>query len=666
MSPIYYPDFSDIAPETLLEKIKNGIEQQRIAIQTIKEVDIHNLTFENTVLALERSQDFVGLPSRLFFNLLSAASDEALMEISATISDMLTDLSNEITYDTDLANRVRLVYEQQDGLGEQEKRLTYRTYQGFEDAGAYLKEEEREELKQLKKERAAASLQFGLNILKEMNAFVLHLTQEEQVQGIPESVRAVALAKAEQEGKKGWVFDLSMPSYLGVMKYCDRRDIREHLYRAKATLCANTEKETQNVDLVHKIVAIRKRIAEIMGYTSYAEYALKDRMLSSTKAVYNVLEELRDSYMPLAKQEVAEVTEFAHQNGFPQENTLEMWDWAYYAEKYRAEKLDFNQETTRPYFELKAVQNAMFNLAGRLFDLSFSENKTLKPYHPEVTIFEVCRNKEPIGILILDYFPRKGKQPGAWMTEYVEASQEHQPVVSLVMNFSPATKKMPSLLTFDECTTMFHEFGHALHGLLTKGKYASLNGTNVVRDFVELPSQLMENWMRQREFLITFAKHYETREPIPEDILNAIAKNNSFLEGYNCIRQLGFAYLDMAWHTLQDPKTDIRKVEVEVSKPLKLLESAEEVGLISTAFSHIFDGGYATGYYGYKWAEVLEADAFEEFKKHGIFNKNIADRYREYILEKGDQQDAMTLYIAFKGTLPTTAALKRRSGCAKI
>lgn len=623
---------------------------------------MHEVDFTNTILPLEASAERSSLAIHTYFNLLSASSTDSLMEISAQVSSMLSDFGNEVSFDEELAGRVKKVYDQgMKDLDDQDRRLTQRTYETFKDSGVFLDARKWDLLKTLKKERAASSLQFGMNIVKEMNAYTLPVTDACAVEGIPSNVLEVAKEKAESLGTEGWVFDLSMPSYLGIMQYCKDREVRKKLYKDRAKLCFDRRKKTNNVALVHTIIRLRREIAQLMGYESSAEFTLKDRMLSSPDAVYRMLDDLRDSYLPLAREEVQAVTAYAHRAGLPQGESLMPWDWSYYTEGYKREILDFDQEATRPYFELSNVQSALFGLVDKLFDLRLCSTDSYRTYHSDVQVFEVYRGGHYQGLLLMDFFPRKGKQPGAWMTEYVEATKDQRPVVSLVMNFTPPTKRTPSLLSFDECTTFFHEFGHALHCLLTQGKYASLNGTNVVRDFVELPSQLLENWMRSREFIKGFARHYQSGEPISEQILGGLDRNAHFLEGYSCIRQLTFGYLDMAWHMTNDPDTDIVQMEKRVFAPLRLLPSASS-GATSTSFSHIFDGGYASGYYGYKWSEILEADAFSEFQTHGLYHKPTADRFRECILERGDRADAMDLYVQFKGRKPTTEALKRRSG----
>lgn len=664
-----YPDFQNRDAEYLSHIIREEIEKHRAEIKEIKAIPIEKATFTNTVLALEESGKELDLHTSVFFNLLHCDADDDFMRISEELTPLLSDLNNEISMDIDLAKNIERVYTNEfDNLTGIDKRLLQRTYEGYRDRGAFLEEEKREELKSLRKELSLTTLKFGQNVLKEQNDYTLMITERSIISRLPSSAIEVAEEKAKEKGLDGYLFDFSFPSYMAIMKYCDSREIREQMYRDRQRLCFDADKETDNTTIVFKIVELRKQIASLLGYQTYADYVLKERMAKTNENVLKMLDDLYDAYIGLAREEVKTVEEFAHRATYaplPQGQTLMPWDWSYYAEQYKVETLHYDEEETRPYFALDKVMKAMLSLAEELYDISFMPNDTLTKYHKDVDIYEVkSRDGADVGILMTDFFPRKGKQSGAWMTNYVEAYGDIRPVVSLVMNFTPPTSGTPSLLTFDEASTLFHEFGHGLHGLLTKVKYASLSGTNVVRDFVELPSQIMENWMRSPEFVKSFATHYITDEPISDELLSAIERNALFLEGYACIRQLNFGYLDMAWHMGKSEELETRDIELletTVGERTALMPRVPG-GCISTSFSHIFNGGYAVGYYGYKWAEILDADAFEEFATHGLKDKATATRFKTFILEQGDSEDADLLYKRFKGKDATVTALKRRSG----
>lgn len=658
MSKIIFPDFRERSPQVIAEKVKQEAERFRTEIEEIRNIK-DDPTFENTILALEQSGKDFDLATSVFFNLLSCDADDELMALSQELMPLLTDISNEVSMDQVLAERVRKVYEDdQSALSGIEQRLLFRTYESYERRGAFLEEKKREELKELRKELSMATLTFGQNVLKEQNAYSLQVTDKEALKRLPASALETARKKAEEEGKEGWLFDFSMPSYSAVMKYCDDRQIREKLFRDRGALCMDKGKETCNQELVYNIASLRYRIASILGYDSYAAYILSSKMAKDPSTVLNMLDELREAYYPLAMKEIREITD-GIQDFMP-------WDWSYLSEKYRQIHLNYDEEQTRPYFELSSVVRAMFDLACDLYELEIVETSEYLPYRADVRVYQVTSHQEHIGLLLCDFHPRKGKRSGAWMTNYIEAYGEVRPVVSLVMNFTPATSGTPSLLTFDEVTTLFHEFGHGLHGLLTKVPYSSLSGTNVVHDFVELPSHFNENWARQPQFLKSFAKHYQTGETIPDDLLEAIKRNTLFLEGYACIRQLGFGYLDMMWHG-GNPNllpSDLETLETVAREKVEMLPRVENSS-ISTSFSHIFSGGYAAGYYGYKWSEILEADAFEEFLTHGLTNHDTAMRFKKEILERGDAEDPEVLYKNFKGRAATIDALKRRSGLIK-
>lgn len=656
-----YPDFEHRDADTLAARVRKDLATYREELEEIRSVPIEAATFGNTVLALEQAGRALDVSSATFYNLLSCDADDRLMELSEELTEELTDVANEVSLDPDIAAKVKQIYEApQDALSRIDKRLLLRTYESYRDNGSMLPESSRQELKGLRKELSLATLRFGQNVLREQNAYRLSVLDGESLQRLPSSALEQARKRAKEEGVEGWIFDLSMPSYSALMRFCSNRETRKQIYRDRGTLCYDTSKETSNIATIYDIVRLRHSIAKLLGHETYAELVLTKKMAKTPEAVYNMLDKLRDAYLAKAREEVETIAGQAERRD--QITKLEPWDWSYYAELYREKALKYEEEQTRPYFELSSVVEAMFGLAGKLYGIELHRNLELPVYHPDVEAYDVLREGQLLGTLLLDYFPRKGKRSGAWMTNYVEEYEGVRPVISLVTNFTPPSDEKPSLLTFDETTTLFHEFGHALHGLLTTVKHASLSGTNVEHDFVELPSQMNENWMRQRDFVKSFAKHYQTDEVIGDDLLDAIERNALFLDGYGCIRQLTFGYLDMKWHAT-DPETlptDIEEVEAKARKGLELLP--HEAGTaMSPSFTHIFSGGYAAGYYGYKWSEILDADAFEEFIHNGLTDRATADRFRENILERGDSEDPAELYRAFKGRDATVDALLRRS-----
>lgn len=656
-----YPDFEHRDADTLAARVREDLETYREELEEIRSVPIEAATFGNTVLALEQAGRALDVSSATFYNLLSCDADDRLMELSEELTEELTDVANEVSLDPDIAAKVKKIYEaSQDALSRIDKRLLLRTYESYRDNGSMLPESSRQELKGLRKELSLATLRFGQNVLREQNAYRLSVLDGESLQRLPSSALEQARKRAKEEGVEGWIFDLSMPSYSALMRFCSNRETRKQIYRDRGTLCYDTSRETSNIATIYDIVRLRHSIAKLLGHETYADLVLSKKMAKTPEAVYNMLDKLCDAYLAKAREEVETIAGQAERRD--QITTLEPWDWSYYAELYREKALKYEEEQTRPYFELSSVVEAMFGLAGKLYGIELRRNGELPVYHPDVEAYDVLREGQLLGTLLLDYFPRKGKRSGAWMTNYVEEYEGVRPVISLVTNFTPPSDEKPSLLTFDETTTLFHEFGHALHGLLTTVKHASLSGTNVEHDFVELPSQMNENWMRRRDFVKSFAKHYQTSEVIGDDLLDAIERNALFLDGYGCIRQLTFGYLDMKWHAT-DPETlptDIEEVEAEARKGLELLPHAAGTAM-SPSFTHIFSGGYAAGYYGYKWSEILDADAFEEFIHNGLTDRATADRFRENILERGDSEDPAELYRAFKGRDATVDALLRRS-----
>nr|WP_083711128.1 M3 family metallopeptidase [Proteiniphilum saccharofermentans] len=626
-----------------------------------------NPTFSNTIEAIEYSGEMLSRVSSVFFNLLSAESNDEMMEISQRLSPELSQHSNNINLNEELFKRVKAVYDVRhtSGLTPEQIRLTEKYYENFENSGATLSPEGKEKYRELSMELSKASLAFGQNNLRETNAFEMVLTDKADLTGLPETLIDAAATKAKLKGKEGWLIDLSAPSYMGFMKYSSRRDLREKLYMAYS-MKGVAGGEFDNQENVRKIVNLRLEIARLMGYNTYSEYILKNRMAKNEAAVFGLLDRLAEAFTPTAHQELEDVKSFASEmEGKPFD--LQPWDWSYYADKLKDNRFDLNDEMTRPYFELENVKKGVFGLATDLYGLQFVRNRDIQVYHPEVEAYEVFdENGDFLSVLYTDFHPRDGKHSGAWMTsfkeQYMRDGKDSRPHVSIVMNFTRPTETKPALLTFDEVKTFLHEFGHALHGMLSKCTYETLSGTSVYRDFVELPSHIMENWLVQKEYLDKFAFHYQTGEKMPEELLQKIVDASNYNVGYATLRQLSFGYLDMAWHSLEAPfEGDVRAFEQDAMARVQLLPVVPET-CMSASFSHIFSGGYAAGYYSYKWSEVMDADAFSVFKKNGIFDKETARSFRINILEKGNTEDPMTLFIRFRGQEPSVEALLRRSG----
>ena len=658
--------FNKIKVEHYEPAFERGMAEQ------IKEIDkiVNNkqaATFENTIVALERSGSLLSSISSVFYNLSSAETNDEMMEISQRISPKMSEHGNNISLNEELFKRIKVVYDQKSrlNLDVESSMLLEKTYLSFINSGAGLNEEDKKTYRDLSKELSQLTLNFGQNVLKETNKFELLLTQVSDLAGLPESIQEAAAMKAKEKGKEGWIIDLSFPSYGPFMQYAENRELREKLYRAYLSRCAQGG-EFDNREILVKIAETRSKIAQLLGYENYADYILRRRMAENPQNVYGLLDQLLANYKPVALQEVREVQGFAI--GKEGKNIDIMpWDWSYYSEKLKESKFQVNDELTRPYFELENVKRGVFELATELFGITFRKNTKIPVYHQEVDAYEVFdQDGKYLAVLYTDFFPRKGKRPGAWMTEYKgqwkEKNADSRPHISLVMNFTKPTQTKPSLLTFNEVETFLHEFGHGLHGIFADGKYESLSGTNVYRDFVELPSQLMENFLLEKDFLDRFAVHYETGEKIPTELVEKLNNAGNFNAGYLCVRQLTFGYLDMAWHTIkQAPEMtaeDFEKKAIAATQTLPSIPGAS----IGAAFNHIFSGGYAAGYYGYKWAEVLDADAYEAFRLDGIFSKAVAQKFREHILSQGGSEHPMTLYIRFRGSEPKIDALMKRDG----
>lgn len=663
------PPFDKIKIEHFEPAFDEAINQHNQEVDAII-ANTEAPTFENTILAIEHSGDMMNRVASVFFNLSSTESNDEMMLISQRLSPKLSIHSNNINLNEDLFAKIKSVYDVRNnsGLNNEQIRLVEKYYEQFENSGATLSASDKEKYRELSMELSKATLEFGQNSLKETNKFEMLITRKEDLAGLPESVIEAAAAKAKSKDKTGWIFDLSAPSYLGFMKYSSNRDLREKLYMAYNTKSVMGG-EFDNQDNITKIVNLRLQIANLLGYNSYADYVLKNRMAKNKDAVYELLNDLAEAYTATAHQEVKDVEEFATKlEGKTME--IQPWDWSYYADKLKDEKFDLNDEMTRPYFELENVKKGVFGLATDLFDITFEKNNNISVYNPEVEAFDVKdANGDFLAVLYTDFHPRDSKRAGAWMTsfkdQFVKDGVDSRPHISIVMNFTRPTDSKPALLTFDEVETFLHEFGHALHGILSKANYESLSGTSVYRDFVELPSQIMENWLVEKEYLDQFAFHYETGEKMPEELVQKIIDAANYNTGYLCLRQLSFAYLDMTWHTLSEEFSgDVREFERDAMERVKLLPVPAETSM-STSFSHIFAGGYAAGYYSYKWAEVLDADAFSLFMKNGLFDKKTAQSFRTNILEKGNTEDPMILYKKFRGQDATIDALLKRNGVSK-
>ena len=623
-------------------------------------------TFGNTIVALERQGELLNRIAGLFFNLLEADTSDEMQEIAQRVQPKLTELSNDISLNPELFARVKQVYEHPGRLLKEDKKLLEDTYQSFARNGAALSDADKELYRKYTSELSGLTLQFGQNALAATNAFTLNITDPKVVAELPAFVKEGMAAEAKARGEKGWTVTLQHPSYLPFMTYSSNRELKEKLWKASNSRALGGEFD--NTQIVKKIANTRLKIANLLGYKCYADYVLERRMAENTKTVNDFLAELLSETKSYADADYRTVSDYAASLGF--KGQLMPWDWSYYTEKYKDEKYALNDELVKPYLKLENVKKGVFMLANKLYGLNFTPNDKVAVYHPDVTAYDVTdADGRFMAVLYLDFFPRESKRSGAWMTEFrgtkTEDGAETRPLVSLVMNFTKPTEMAPSLLTFDELETFLHEFGHALHGMLGEGEYESQTGTNVYRDFVELPSQLMENWATEKEFLDLWAVHYETGEPIPAEIVDRIVAAQNYLAAYGNVRQLSFGMTDMAWHTLTEPfEGDVERFEAVSMAPTQVLPVVSGTAM-APAFGHIFSGGYAAGYYGYKWAEVLEADAFSLFKEKGIFNREVASSFRENVLSKGGTEHPMELYVRFRGHKPETKALIEKMGLGK-
>ncbi|MCL1938374.1 MAG: M3 family metallopeptidase [Candidatus Azobacteroides sp.] len=646
---------------------KEAMKSHLIEIQKIQD-NQEKPDFQNTIEALEYSGETLRNVSNVFFNLLEAESSDQMMEIAQRIQPELTEHSNNITLNEVLFQRVKTVYEQKKdlNLNLEQAKLLDETYESFVDQGANLSPEDKTKYRELSSQLDVYALNFKQNVLSATNAYGLLLTKESDLAGLPQDIIEAAAQRAQAKGQTGWLFDLSAPSYVAFMKYSSNRDLRKELYMAYNTRCVSGPFD--NRENIYGIVNTRLAIAKLMGYPSYADYVLRKRMAKNAQSVFDLLNELQAGFGPPAREDYREVQGFAI--GKEKKNIEIMpYDWSYYSDQLKDAKFELNDEMIRPYFELENVKKGVFGLATTLYGITLRKNDQIPVYQKEVEAFDVYdKDGKYLAVLYTDFFPREGKRQGAWMTEFqgeeVRKGQMIRPHISLVMNFTRPTASKPALLTFDEVNTFLHEFGHSLHGMFANTTYPSLSGTNVYRDFVELPSQFMENFLTEKDFLDQFAVHYQTGEKIPDELVQRIIDAANFNAGYLCLRQLSFGLLDMAYHTITEPLTeDINRFEREAIQSVIVVPPVEGT-LISPTFSHIFAGGYAAGYYSYKWAEVLDADAFALLKEKGIFSREVAQSFYD-LLSKGGTEDPMELYVRFRGQKPTTEALKKRSGIVK-
>lgn len=625
--------------------------------------------FENTIVALENVGQDLNRVLNVFYPLLSADSDDEMMKQSLEISAKLSDYSTSIILNEGLWNRVKQVYDDRKlfNLNPEDSMLLQKTYDMFALSGANLEGKDREEYRKLSSRLSELTTRFGQNVLKELNTYRIWLTKDD-LSGLPESsVEAARMAASEAGRPDEYLFTLDQPVYMAFMKYSDRRDLREKMY--KLYTGRNIKGEYSNIELIKEITDTRRQIANLLGSENYATHSLKNTMAKNPEAVYDLLNRLKEAYKPAMQAEMAELTTFASElEGAPVE--LKPWDYSYYSNKHRAAKYSFDEEALRPYFELNNTIEGVFGLATKLYGITFAENPDIEVYHPDVKAFEVKdADGTYLGVLYTDFFPRASKRPGAWMTNFkyqyiTDAGVNSRPHVSIVMNFTKPTGDTPSLLTPYEVETFLHEFGHSIHGLLANTRHSSMSGTSVYRDFVELPSQFNENYLTEREFLDGFARHYKTGEPIPEELVRGLIESSQYGAAYACLRQLMFGFLDMAYHTTTEPVTDPVSFENEAVADVQIFAPVEGT-LVAPRFSHIFAGGYAAGYYSYKWAEVLDADAFSVFKKNGIFDKATAKSFRDNILSRGGTENPAELYRRFRGGEPTIDALLIRDGIKK-
>lgn len=679
-TPYHSAPFNQIKNEDYLPAFKELIQKSEEEINAIVN-NPEEPTFENTIEALAFSGEQLDVASNIFFNLNSAETSDELQQIAQEVSPILTEYSSKISQNEALFNKIKKVYDEKEkyNLNEEQQMLLNETYKGFVRSGALLNEEDKEKLKKISMDLSLKSLQFGQNVLASTNNYFKHITNKEDLAGIPEAILEQYAEEAKERNLDGYVLTLQYPSYIPLMTYAENRELRKEIALANGKKSFDGG-EFDNQDLIKELLNLKQQKAELLGYVTYADYVLEERMAKSPTKVIDFLNELLTKAKPYAEKEIEELKALAKADGIDE---MQGYDHAFYAEKLRKAKYDLNDEELKPYFPLEQVQEAVFGLSKQLFGLTFVERNDIPKYHEDVKVYEVfenqesrTKNQEPStdnqqpttsykALLYVDYFPRKGKRAGAWMTsyknQYIKDGENSRPHISIVCNFSKPTKDTPSLLTFQEVTTLFHEFGHALHGMMANTQYPNLSGTSVKWDFVELPSQFLENFCYEQEFLKTFAKHYKTGEVLPDEKIEKIAQSKNFMEGYQTLRQIGFGLLDMNYHTKVEEleNKSVKEFEDNYTKATQLYPANPETAM-SPSFSHIFQGGYSAGYYSYKWAEVLDADAFQYFKENGIFNPEIAAKYK-VLLSSGGTKDPMELYKNFRGSEPKVESLLKRA-----
>ena len=667
-APFGAPEFDKIKNEHYLPAFEAGIAEAKAEIDAIV-ANQEEPTFENTIEAMEVSGQTLNNVAGIFFNLMEADTNDEMQQIAEQVSPMLTEYSMYVSLNADLFKKVKAVYEKKDelGLAPDQMKLLEDNYKSFVRGGANLSDEDKELYSKWSEELSLITLQFSKNVLAATNAYVLNITDSTQLGGLPEFVKTMAAETASEKGLEGWAFTLDAPSYSPFLKYSTERELRKQIWTAYNTRAIGGEND--NTEIVKKIIDLRIKIANILGYETYADYALEERMAKNKVTVNEFIKNLLEPSMAFAKKDVADVYAFAKKNGF-EDSQLQSWDFSYWSEKYQQAEYSLSAEELKPYFQLESCIDAVLGLATRLYGITFKELDDVPVYHPDVKVYEVNdADGRHLALFYADFFPRASKRGGAWMTEFrgqsIRNGVEYRPFISTVMNFTKPTADAPALITHDELVTFLHEFGHALHGIFAEGRYGSLTGTNVSRDFVELPSQIMENWAFEPEYLNSFAKHYQTGEPIPAELIEKVVAAKNYLAGYAQVRQLHFGYLDMAWHSLTElPAESAVEFEQKVLAPYAVMPAVEG-SAFSTSFSHIFSGGYSAGYYSYKWAEVLEADAFSLFKEKGIFNTEVSSSFRKNILSMGGTEDEAVIYRNFRGHDPQPDALMEKLGLTK-
>ncbi len=654
--------FEEIKEEHYLPAFQELVKTAEKEINDITE-NPDSPTFENTIEAMVFSGEQLDRVSSIFFNLNSAETNDEIQKIAQEVSPLLTEFSSKISQNEKLFERIKSVYDQKDtlSLNDEQKMLLNETYKGFVRSGALLNEEDKKKLEKISMDLSIKSLQFGQNALASTNAYFKHITNKDELKEIPEAILQQYEEDAKEKGLEGYIITLQYPSYLPAMTYAENRELRKELALANGKKSFDGG-EFDNQNLIKEIVKLRQEKAELLGYKNYADFVLEERMAKSPEKVFEFLNELLEKATPYAQKEIEELKTLAKADGI---EDIQSYDHAFYAEKLRKQKFDIDDEELKPYFQLEKVQEAVFGLAGKLFGLEFKEINDVQKYHEDVKTYEITENGNVKALLYADYHPRKGKRAGAWMTsyknQYKQNGENSRPHISVVCNFTKPTKDIPSLLTFQEVTTLFHEFGHALHGVLADTQYPNLSGTSVKWDFVELPSQFLENFCYEPEFLKTFAKHYQTGEILPDEKIEKLSQSKSFMEGYQTMRQVGLGLLDMAFHSEASEleRLSVKEFENQFTKATQVYPSNPETAT-APSFSHIFQGGYSAGYYSYKWAEVLDADAFQYFKENGIFNPEIASKYK-ILLSSGGTKDPMELFKAFRGSEPKVESLLKRA-----